>query len=158
MGQPLPIFVTERHPPWKLATSYLVAQGEFCCHPLLFYLDPYLLFPPKGRRRNLGLLKSRPFALCRSMSLLSPRCWFFRTLWIRVSRALGVNRSCLYRKEIFSLVASRLSCALVFNWWNEIGNLGITSPINGLHQIALNSMILFISSQIRINFFGLNIK
>ena len=114
--------------------------------------------PPKRRRRNLGLSKLRPFALCRSMSLLSPCCWFFRTLWIRVSRALGVNRSCLYGKEIFFLVASRLSCALVFNWWNEIGNLGITSPINGPHQIALNSLILFISSQIRINFFGLNIK
>ena len=103
VGQPLPIFVTERHPPWKLATSYLVAQGEFCCHPLLFYLDPYLLFPPKGRRRNLGLLKSRPFALCRSTSLLSPRCWFFKTLWIRVCWALGVNRRCLYSKEIFFL-------------------------------------------------------
>ena len=57
VGQPPPTFVTERHPPWKLATSYLVAQGEFCCHPLLFYLDPYLLFPPKEKEEKLGLVE-----------------------------------------------------------------------------------------------------
>ena len=75
-----------------------------------------------------------------------------------VCQVVGVNRSYLYGKEIFSLVANRLPCAPVFNYWNEIGNLGITSPINGPHRIALNSLILFILSQIRINLFDLNIK
>ena len=32
VGQPPPIYVIERHLPWKLAASYLVAYVEFCCH------------------------------------------------------------------------------------------------------------------------------
>ena len=64
MGQPLPIFVTERHPPWKLATSYLVAQGEFCCHPLLFYLDPYLLFPPQREGGETWACRSQDHLPC----------------------------------------------------------------------------------------------
>ena len=57
VGQPPPISVIERHPPWKLAASYLVALGEFCCHPLLFYLDTYVLFPPKEKEEKLGLIE-----------------------------------------------------------------------------------------------------